>query len=191
MHYPTKPQSFVYRKTHGVNRRRQGKLLFTIVVLLISTNLTAQTSGTITIEKNDSTKADAPAKPERTAPIRLQGLFYSDWVADEVRVGNNVTFKETRYYFYCTKYGEVYFFRSVGNPKKLAKAFQKNPNKYAEEIGKYELTDGELYIQTGDLSSNKIYRYTGEANSSKIWLGMKAEYQKKVQLDLYLTKYLE
>ena len=162
----------------------------------------AQLSGTITIQKKDTNAtstdtidvADTDTIPSDIKPKRkvyLSGLYYSDWVSDEVRTGNNVEFLQTRYFFYYTNRGDVYFFRSSGKPKKLIKAFEKNPNKYAEEVGHYEVDDGYLYIETGGLGSNKIYRYTGEANNKKMWLGMKSEYRKKTRLDLYLTKYVE
>ncbi|MBL4705258.1 MAG: hypothetical protein JKY54_12105 [Flavobacteriales bacterium] len=172
------------------------KALLIVLGILVATTFHSQTSGTITIEKFDTTKKDTitpppPSADSRSKLVYLNGLFYSDWVQDEIRTGNSISFKQTRYYFYCTSSGIVYFFRSSGKPKKMAKVFMNDPNKFTEEVGNYELNDGLLYIETSSLSSNQIFRYTGEANSTKMWIGVKAAYHKKVQLNLYLNKYVE
>jgi hypothetical protein len=62
---------------------------------------------------------------------------------------------------------------------------------HVEEIGKYELYQGELYMEMKSLYSNEIYRYNGQANSTQIWLGARAAYSKKMKLDVYLTKCTE
>jgi len=174
------------------------KTLLTLLTIAFLTSSFSQTSGTITIGKKDTSVTDSTVatntdKPKPVKPTlrQINGLFYSDWVSDQIRVGNSITYKQTRYYFYVTSQGSAYFFRSSGNPKKVMKILLKNPTKLAEEAGKYELKDGILYIETGSLSDNKVYRYSGEANAKKIWIDVKSEYRKKLELDLMFNKFVE
>ncbi|MFT7611428.1 MAG: hypothetical protein ACI9J3_000371 [Parvicellaceae bacterium] len=174
------------------------RTLLTLLSITVLSAAISQTSGTITIGKSDTSGTDSIVAKNTTsstpskAPLRhINGLFYSDWVSDQIRVGNSITYKQTRYYFYVTSQGSAYFFRSVGKPKKVMKILLKEPTKLAEEAGKYELNDGILYIETGSISDNKVFRYSGEANATKIWIDVKSEYRKKLELDLMFNKFIE
>ncbi len=166
------------------------------LLLLLAGSGFSQTSGTITIQKEqpDTNKTDTANQESvtpRPQPVRLSGLFVSDWVSDQYRSGNQVSVVQTRYYFYYAGGHEVYVFKSAGKPSKVLKALKKNPGKLAEEVGYYELEDGILYVETQSMNGNEIYRYTGEANPGKMWLGSKSMYRKKMQLDLYLSRYVQ
>ncbi len=164
-------------------------ILFTALMCFASA-VHAQKIGTITVKKEKSTEssyesADHPMKQEY-----MRGLFYSAKMKDE-RVHNpkfQFLKRSSRYYFYFLNDKEVCFFRSRKKPRHHFNHIHSIPMKLLDEIGEYEIYGGELYIEMKSVHSNQIFRYTGQANSKQIWLGSRSAYQKKMQLDVYLTK---
>jgi len=152
-----------------------------------------QRTGTITIKKNKTSDISESSNSfsSENDLIYMNGLYYSGKIVENSRPQKRLFNRLTRYYFYFINNQDVCFFRSRKKPKFHFRKIHTLPMEHVEEIGIYELYQGEIYMEMKSLYSNEIYRYNGQANSTQIWLGVRAAYSKKMKLDVYLTKCTE
>ena len=169
------------------------KVLCITIAFLLSIASMGQRTGTITIMKNKTSEISEPSDQSdfESELEHMNGLYCSGKIVENARPQKRLFNRMTRYYFYFVNDQEVCFFRSRRKPKFHFKNIHTIPMDHIEEIGKYEIYKGELYMEMKSLYSNEIYRYNGQANSTQIWLGVRAAYSKKMKLDVYLNKCTE
>jgi hypothetical protein len=82
-------------------------------------------------------------------------------------------------------------FSSNLSPQKISKKLNKKGVKIADEIGKWSISDNDIYfeVNTLDPRSSTSYRYVAKLINEKIYLSYKAAYRNKTVLDIYLYKY--
>jgi hypothetical protein len=169
------------------------KVLCITIAFLLSIASMGQRTGTITIMKNKTSEISEPSDQSdfESELEHMNGLYCSGKIVENARPQKRLFNRMTRYYFYFVNDQEVCFFRSRRKPKFHFKNIHTIPMDHIEEIGKYEIYKGELYMEMKSLYSNEIYRYNGQANSTQIWLGVRAACSKKMKLDVYLNKCTE
>ena len=157
-----------------------------LICLLILINLITSSSytqnNTISIKKKITAKSTS----------KIEGLYYSSYVIENVETNNKrAAFKQIRHYVYFINRNEVCLFSSNLSPQKISKKLNKKGVKIADEIGKWSISDNDIYfeVNTLDPKHSKSYRYVAKLINEEIYLSYKAEYRKKTALDIYLYKY--
>ena len=152
-------------------------LLFSFLV--ISSN--AQ-NNTISIKKKKPLKSKT----------NIEGLYYSSFVTENVEIHNQGTsYRQTRHYVYFINKNEVFLFNSSLSPRKISKKLNKKGMKMADEVGRWSLSENDIYFKVNTLDPNysTTYRYVAKLINEKIYLSYKAAYREKTALDIYLYKY--
>ena len=154
---------------------------FILLFCFLITSSHAQ-NNTISIKKNKPIKSTQP----------IAGLYYSSFVSENIESHNQGTsYKQTRHYVYFKNKNEVFLFSSSLSPQKINKKLSKKGIKMADEIGRWSLSENDIYFEVSTIESGHVrsYRYVAKLINEKIYLSYKAAYREKTALDIYLYKY--
>lgn len=135
-----------------------------------------------------SVKKKTPIKKK----YEIEGLYYSPYVIENVEIHNKGTvYKQIRHYVYFINKDEVFLFSSSLSPQKISKKLNKKGIKMADELGRWTLSENDIYFEVKTTGTNfaKTYRYVAKLVDKKIYLSYKAAYREKTALDIYLYKY--